>query len=677
MRRTWGTWVAVLALMGSGCDAINIPEITQRAPLTRFLPEPPGEHCASGGQAVLSGLDEDRDGVLDDAEVSATEYVCADALPQVRTRTQVEPPGSHCVHGGQAVQSGLDSDGNGQLDDLEVSSTAYVCATTVPHILVRVQPVAPGAQCPRGGQVTHAGYDLNGNEHLEDEEVTRKVEVCNELAPVLARTRELPGSVAPCEQGGSVVEAGADLDLDGVLDAAEIQATAYACDVAPAHVRLQQYPASVGSIPCPTGGTSVDAFQDSNGDTRPDPGGFTTRVFVCDAARIHDGDLVVTSAVDLVSLEGIDRLRGDLLIEAPTLPEAIVPTLSIIDGSFIVQGNSNLKRLVLTTLRFVGEDVEIRDNAQLVELGLGDDSQGLLRVAGSLVVEENARLLSLGGLIALVPAESIVLRANNAMVDPGNLAHIRTLAGSLIIEDNLRMIRAPLHNLSEVQGDVRLLGNSGMGSPQGLEQLGTVDGTLELTANSKLDSLAPLGHLLSVGALDVLDNPQLPDTSGLVSLTRAGSIHIQGNPALVSVGDMPELAWVEQGFSVKHNAALQRVHGMPLLRHATGVTLVGNALLTSLEGFARLPQLSGLEVMGNPKLPTLGDFARLREVAIFNLQGNAGLKELGLGELARVTLDFVVVDNPKLPTCQATALAASVFPGTPFIEENDDAATCP
>jgi hypothetical protein len=40
------------------------------------LPEPASEHCMSGGLRVISGLDENRNNVLDSNEVQKTEYVC-------------------------------------------------------------------------------------------------------------------------------------------------------------------------------------------------------------------------------------------------------------------------------------------------------------------------------------------------------------------------------------------------------------------------------------------------------------------------------------------------------------------------------------------------------------------------------------------------------------------------
>ena len=39
-----------------------------------------------------------------------------------------EPPGSHCAFGGEKIQTGIDLNGNGVLDANEVQETAYVCS---------------------------------------------------------------------------------------------------------------------------------------------------------------------------------------------------------------------------------------------------------------------------------------------------------------------------------------------------------------------------------------------------------------------------------------------------------------------------------------------------------------------------------------------------------------------
>ncbi len=40
------------------------------------IAEPPGEHCASGGIKVITGIDDNRNNVLDSNEIQKTEYVC-------------------------------------------------------------------------------------------------------------------------------------------------------------------------------------------------------------------------------------------------------------------------------------------------------------------------------------------------------------------------------------------------------------------------------------------------------------------------------------------------------------------------------------------------------------------------------------------------------------------------
>ncbi|WP_147469998.1 hypothetical protein [Corallococcus sp. AB049A] len=682
MRRMWGTWGAMLALLASGCDAIDLSSITQRDAKTRVRPEPPGGHCEFGGDRVDSGLDRDRDGELDDSEVTDTEYVCDDPTPKVRTRIQAEPHGANCALGGQAVQSGLDRNFNGQLEDGEVTLTDFVCATSVTNVLLRTRQVTPGEKCALGGQVSHAGHDANGNGLLEDEEISQEVYACDDPAPVLSRLRTLPPFTAPCDgddQGGLVLEAGGDQNGDAVLSASEVEATAYACGLEPSDLKV--YHDGEGPGPnCARGGIRVDAIQDRDRDGDLDPHGFATAVFVCQTARVHDGDFTVTGPVDLVALEGVTHLRGELIISAPTLTDAVLPSLAVINKSLTVRGNASLRRLSMPALRFVGGSAEVTSNARLDVLTLGTAPDTMVQVQRSLLVEDNPMLPTLEGLAAVQPEDSISLRANNALVEPGLLPYVHVLKGSLTIEDHLRMDRTPFIQLTQVHGNVRIANNPAMGGPFGLEQLTSVDGGLELRDNALLERLHPLARLTSVGELFISGNPRLTDTTGLEQLASAGRIHIQGNKELVSVGDMPALAQAG-AFSVKFNEKLQRVRGLPLLRTTDTLSVVGNPLLTSLEGFQRLTRLTTLEVLGNAALTNLGGLAMLRELDVLSLQGNAALTGFGLTELARVSLAFVVVDNPKLPTCLATALAGDVFMGEPLsginIDQNDNAATCP
>lgn len=88
----------------------------------------PGDPCANGGIRVDVGIDDNRNGQLDPAEIDTSEYVCNGAPGATSlVRTSAEPGGVHCAAGGVRIDSGVDLNGNGALDPAEVTSTAYVC----------------------------------------------------------------------------------------------------------------------------------------------------------------------------------------------------------------------------------------------------------------------------------------------------------------------------------------------------------------------------------------------------------------------------------------------------------------------------------------------------------------------------------------------------------------------
>jgi hypothetical protein len=62
----WG----VLAAVAVACDS------GERVAVTDTRPEPPGEHCAGGGTAIVAGVDEDGSGTLEGGEIAETFYLC-------------------------------------------------------------------------------------------------------------------------------------------------------------------------------------------------------------------------------------------------------------------------------------------------------------------------------------------------------------------------------------------------------------------------------------------------------------------------------------------------------------------------------------------------------------------------------------------------------------------------
>ena len=98
--------------------------------LVRTEQEGAGAHCPAGGLVVLSGLDRNGDGSLQDTEVlpAQTQYLCSAGSLAPLVDVQAEPAGSNCAAGGERLSSGLDRNGNGTLDADEVSTTRYLCS---------------------------------------------------------------------------------------------------------------------------------------------------------------------------------------------------------------------------------------------------------------------------------------------------------------------------------------------------------------------------------------------------------------------------------------------------------------------------------------------------------------------------------------------------------------------
>jgi len=151
--------------------------------------EPAGVNCRNGGQRIDTGRDLDGNGTLDMSEVESISFVCDAADGEAgrgnsAVRVTSEPAGPNCADGGNRVETGPDTNGNGQLDDDEVRSTQFFCDQQATRTLVNVVETPPNADCLNGGRTVESGLDTNGNGTLDPAEVTSSVLVCTRTAIV-------------------------------------------------------------------------------------------------------------------------------------------------------------------------------------------------------------------------------------------------------------------------------------------------------------------------------------------------------------------------------------------------------------------------------------------------------------------------------------------------------------
>jgi hypothetical protein len=271
--------------------------------LVNLVPEPAGANCVAGGTLVQSGVDDNGDGILDGAEVDTEDYVCdgqdgsagTDGLTAL-VDIQTEPAGANCAEGGQVIRSGLDDDVSGTLEAGEVDATSYVCdgadgtSGSGQNALVAVSDEPVGANCASGGQRIDSGLDSDGDGILDAGEVTDTAYVCHLQPDVLVSTVEDP---TICLHGGVIVQIGYDDNTNGVLDSGEITSTDQVCtgNQAPTLVLGDTLPEANPDFPVQLAGDGTIELIGGAGSALANPfpsTGFYTR-FLAEGVDYMDG----------------------------------------------------------------------------------------------------------------------------------------------------------------------------------------------------------------------------------------------------------------------------------------------------------------------------------------------------------------------------------------------------
>jgi hypothetical protein len=260
----------LITLFFVGCEGEEGPiGPTGLNSLINITNEPAGANCENGGINVEIGVDNNSNGILDTDEILATSYVCngVDGNTSL-TSVTTEPTGGNCENGGIKIDSGIDTNGDGTLDDTEITATAYVCnGVDGNNSLTKITSETAGTNCENGGLKIDSGIDTNSDGTLDDTEITATAYVCNGVDgnnSLTKITSEAAGT--NCENGGLKIDTGVDENSDGSLDDTETTATAYACNGLDGNVSLVNVTDESAGANCENGGIKIDSGVDDNGD---------------------------------------------------------------------------------------------------------------------------------------------------------------------------------------------------------------------------------------------------------------------------------------------------------------------------------------------------------------------------------------------------------------------------
>lgn len=189
--------------------------------LVNTTPEPPNEStCPYGGVRIETGLDDNDNNILDDAEVDQEKFACngAPGTPgddgvngedgedgtdgtdgqdgsSIVSRINTTPESQECPAGGVQLETGTDDDGNGILNDGEVDHSELICNGEAGDVPVfNFVPIPKNSSCGAyTGVLVQVGLD-NGdtggvpkNGVLESGEVDSERSLCVEKADLTVK----------------------------------------------------------------------------------------------------------------------------------------------------------------------------------------------------------------------------------------------------------------------------------------------------------------------------------------------------------------------------------------------------------------------------------------------------------------------------------------------------------
>jgi hypothetical protein len=374
---------------------------------------------------------------------------------------------------------------------------------------------------------------------------------------------------------------------------------------------------------------------------------------------------------DLVSLEGlrVPESLGDLKLENnPRLED-----LSALRGLREVLGGVAIAGSPLVAATGLDE-LERATTVSLFGLGVvATAGLGRLSSADGLILADNEALVTLAG---LAPAASIgdMAVSNNPSLERLDLDGVRV--GRLSVRASPGLQSSGLGTatfdsleLEELPGMVSLAGlrpsrperiDVSLRQCPALSDLGALAGlssldSLLLTQTGIVD-LAPLASVRSLGALSLVENPNLIQIDALAQIAALDWLRVSQNPALVALPSFDRVLFpIDPGVCLAECGSAGEACAAPC---GPELTVSENAALERGPGFAQLSRAARVQIDANPNLVSTGSFAALRSVFHLQVEGNPLLAVLGMPVVEEAST-IIVRGNAALPDAELTALLAA------------------
>jgi hypothetical protein len=414
-------------------------------------------------------------------------------------QVQEEPSGANCELGGTAIHSGVDANGNNILEDAEISSSEYICAS------------ARTVKCIDGNNNVTGPVSLGD---ASDFTAVANVQcIDGDLMVVGSALASLPTLASLEIVTGSVIIAGNSslTSLDGLPTIHQVgkkyvvQGNDALTDLGSLGALEQFQSVSIIGNDALTDLAGLEPFTDINGGIQVSNNSNLTSLHGLEnLTRGTREGILIRSNKNLSSIEALANLRSAVLLE--------------------ISGNANLSTLPLSSLEKVDVYLLVKENAALTTMSLP-----ALLTTGGLLVQSNPMLTTL-------QAPELVLSGSVAIEGDLSLTSLSVpkLSYTTVNFDlvNLpKLTQADFGSLVAIGGPLQLYMLRDLVNLSGFSSLDSIGGNFTLRSCNSLSDFTGLANLVDVANMSVITNSALTGFNGLDSFTKVGGdLVISSNP---------------------------------------------------------------------------------------------------------------------------------------------------
>ncbi|HEX3765176.1 MAG TPA: hypothetical protein VHW23_41050 [Kofleriaceae bacterium] len=395
------------------------------------------------------------------------------------------------------------------------------------------------------------------------------------------------------------------------------------------------------------------------------------------------GDLRIAGGITAIALDHVTSVGGDLRLDVLVGGlDVVLPALQTLGGSIAVHPDlsavTGIELPALTTFR---GGITVEGASRLTQLAL----PSVTRIAGDISITQATALTTIDlsalvdvGRITILDAPDLTTLSAPALTTANSDGLGATIDLEFVGLDTLS-----LASLTTAPGGVRVVNAAALRSVQ-LPTLLTAS-TISVLECAAFESLAA-PELARANFIDLLDSPlhaldlgalataividiqggHLADLSGLRSLQSVRSLALGSVTGLVDLTGLAQLTDLG-GLDLRNDLDLTSLDGLDQVRQITStVSLVGNPALASLAGLRGVNRVGSLHLEGSPAVTDLALTGLVTIDGALQIIDMDGLTNLGgLDALTSVGGAIVFTGNDQLPQAAIDAFKARLGTATP------------